>query len=618
MTATLAVSVCTSAVFAENSTTAEAETVKAENVYSGSGDIYVSGTIKEGVKAATVMAVRKNSDMSSLAKNDIYYLNELKNTDGNYAFKFNVGEKPLDGVDVYVYNGDGGFVSLKDYSNTMYIVTKVDVKVWEESLKYNAKVSFNNIFGYDLNNCKIITGFYDNNDRLINVWNQDVLLSAANQNSSTEINLNSSDLTNASYVKLFVWNNQTPMTEATTVAKRIGEDEYTEITSDTFYDYDDPEIYYSGRWIKDDTNKLMKSNWQRPYVRVKFTYTEGQKVQFRFKESGNAVIWYVNGKFKEADKVPSDSKSFQARCALGHSWNRDPNREPGDLDYTLIDVTKFLDEGMNEVMFMCDSEGGQAEFSGLKISGVSAEKPMKVYKPNEKPLNMMIIGDSITSAGSGYAVLTPLVLDADFTNISRSAIALREGKSYGYTTGMETQFNYYESVNNGTTPYTSKDNYDIICVNLGTNDHLSSGADSDDANDFITRYKAFINKLRTDYLSAEIVCIRPFNGGDDATEERKKENKNRSDIFAKIAQSDLFTDEHVHYFDTSELDLPYIYNPDSYDVALHPTYIGHQMITDALVKYLMENKLVDYTNLKNVNYDDLQSSAHYGAAYKAK
>ena len=415
-----------------------------------------------------------------------------------------------------------------------------------------------------------------------------------------------------------------PITDATKVDDRLNVDEYNKITQDSFYGVDSPEIYYGGRWLKDDSTGLMKSNWQRPYVRVKLTYTEGQTIKFRFKKSSAAVMWYVNGKFLESDKIPNDSKEYQSRCALGHSWNDDPS----DSEYTLINVTKALNEGMNEIIFMVDSQEAQAEFSGIKISGVTADRPMYVYKPNEKPLKMMIIGDSITSAGSGYAVMTPMILDADFVNISRSAIALRDGKSYfggeGAQYGMESRFNYYESISesdvpNGSTPFDfENDDCDIICVSLGTNDRLTGTLDSDDSIDFMNRYKSFIGGLHTKYPNAQIVIIRPFNGGAEATDARKAENANRGAIFAKMYSDGAFDADYLHYWDTSALDLPYIYNPSEGDIALHPTYIGHQMITKELIKYLTSEGLVEKCNVDKVNFDDLQASAHYGAAWQGE
>lgn len=606
-----------------NGETQTQEVTKSENVYSNNGDVFISGKLKSGTKASTVLAVRKNVQWDSLSNNDIYYVDEFKNTDGEFAFKFHV-ESAIDGFDTYIYNGETGIAKLNDYADTMYIATNIDVKTYAESLDYDINVAFNNIFGYDVSNVKVYTAIYDDNNVLLNVLSPDIYFNSDNE-AKINIRLALEQLTNrASYVKLFAWNDMKPLTDDTNVADRLNVDEYTKITEDSFYGVDSPEIYYGGRWLKDDSTGLMKSNWQRPYVRVKLTYTEGQTVKFRFKKSSTAVMWYVNGKFLESDKIPNDSKEYQSRCALGHSWNDDPS----DSAYTLINVTKALNEGMNEIIFMVDSETAQAEFSGIKISGVTADRPMYVYKPNEKPLKMMIIGDSITSAGSGYAAMVPLILDADFANISRSAIALRDGKSYfggdGAKYGMESRFDFYESIGsanepNGSTPFNfDADDCDIICVNLGTNDHLTSGVDSDDSKDFMDRYKNFISKIHNNYPNAEIVIIRPFNGGAEATDSRKIENANRSDIFAKMKNDGAFDADYLHYWDTSSLDLPYINNPSNGDVALHPTYIGHQMIAKELVKFLINEGLAEKCDVDSVNFDDLQASAHYGAAWQGK
>lgn len=592
-----------------------------KGIYSNHGDVYISGTMKEDIKTATILAVKKGSSMSELKRNDIYYADEVKNTGGKFAFRFNT-DAPLDGFDTYVYNGEKGAVKLEDYANTMYIATNVDVKTYAESLDYDINIAFNNIFGYDVSDLKVYTAIYDANNMLLKVITPEVSFSDGEGTSNVKLTLDR--LTDrASYVKLFAWKNMTPITGDTKIADGLNVDKYTKVSEDTFYDIDSPELYYSGRWQRDDENKLMKSNWTRPYVRVKLTYTNGQKVQFRFKKIPAEAVWYVNGKFIESDKIPNDSKLYQSRCSLNHEWNNDPT----DENYTLIDVTKALDEGMNEIIFMINAEAKQAEFSGVKVSGITAEKPMYVYKPNEKSLKMMVIGDSITSAGSGYAVMTPMILNADFVNISRSAIALRDGKSYfpngGAKYGMESRFKCYESVigksteydSMPSTPFNFKDEYDIICVNLGTNDKLINGVDADDSIDFMNRYNAFVSMLHEKYPTAQIVCIRPFNGGAEATADRKAENANRSMIFEKMKNDGVFSAEYLHYWDTSALELPYINNPPG-DVALHPTYIGHQMITKALIKYMTEEGLIRECDIDNVNFDDLQASGHYGAAWQ--
>lgn len=617
-----ATALCVSAAFVGTGVQAQ-EPLSGESIYSNNGDVYISGTIKEGAKAATVLAVKKGVSFDQISNGDIYYADELTNTDGKFAFKFHI-DNSLDGFDTYVYDGDTSIKKLEDYAGSMYIATNIDIKTYAESLDYDINVAFNNIFGYNTDDLKIYTAVYDKNNMLINVLTPDIYFDESGQGTAN-VKLALEQLTDrASYVKLFVWKDTMPITDDTKVDDRLNVDEYNKITQDSFYGVDSPEIYYGGRWLKDDSTGLMKSNWQRPYVRVKLTYTEGQTVKFRFKKSSAAVIWYVNGKFLESDKIPNDSKEYQSRCALGHSWNDDPS----DPEYTLINVTNALNEGMNEIIFMVDSETAQAEFSGIKISGVTADRPMYVYKPNEKPLKMMIIGDSITSAGSGYAVMTPMILDADFVNISRSAIALRDGKSYfggdGAKYGMESRFNYYESISgsnvpNGSTPFDfENDDCDIICVNLGTNDRLTGTIDSDDSIDFMNRYKSFIGGLHTKYPNAQIVIIRPFNGGAEATDARKAENANRGAIFAKMYSDGAFDADYLHYWDTSALDLPYIYNPSAGDIALHPTYIGHQMITKEFIKYLTSEGLVEKCNVDKVNFDDLQASAHYGAAWQGK
>lgn len=71
-----------------------------KGIYSNHGDVYISGTMKEDIKTATILAVKKGSSMSEMKSNDIYCADEVKNTGGKFAFRFNT-DVPLDGFDTY-------------------------------------------------------------------------------------------------------------------------------------------------------------------------------------------------------------------------------------------------------------------------------------------------------------------------------------------------------------------------------------------------------------------------------------------------------------------------------------------------------------------------------------
>ncbi len=552
-----------------------------EGVYSSDGDVYVSGRLNEGITCASIIAVEKGA-AAPIDKSKIYYLDEVKSNDQTFAFKFRVS-KPLAGFDLYVNDGTNKLIKLEDCTGSLYVSTKIDVLTYAESIKYDINFSADNIFGYNIGNCNLFTAIYDKNNALLNVFASDIYLDGNTKTARENITLALEDLTDkASYVKVFAWNDMRPMTSKTNVINGLNEESYRTIKSDVFLSCDDKAIYYGGRWLPDTENQTMTSNWARPYVRVKLSYKNGQSVKFKFKRTSDTVVQvYVNGEQKDI-------------LNLAHEWRRDPD----DGTCSLVDVSGKLSEGMNDVMVLFPYvEATQVPFCGVKIGGCTEENVMTLYEPKAKTPAMMFIGDSITSANNGYSMLVPMQLGADFATISRSGIALRDGKSYftpsdGEIVGMESRFNYYESVGNGAKPigYTEfpfNDSYDIIFVNLGTNDKLTSEVGSDDANDFVERYNSFINHVRSKYPNSEIVIIRPFNGGVNASETRKKENKNRSDIFADMYAKGYFTGDKLHYCDTTEwTDVEYMTDE------LHPSENGHKNIAERLMSFLKNEGLV--------------------------
>ena len=254
---------------------------------------------------------------------------------------------------------------------------------------------------------------------------------------------------------------------------------------------------------------------------------------------------------------------------------------------------------MNEVTFIIDAESVQTEFYGLKV--VNTGDGMPFYEIGEKPLKMMFIGDSITSAANSYSRLTPMNLNADFVTVSRSGIALRDGKSYfspsgGNIVGMQSRFNYYESVGgnympNGNNLFDFNDNYDIIFINLGTNDRLTASQtltqdQISNNEDFKKAYIEFLNTVKQKYSQSQIVAIKPLKGGNNATADRKRENANRGELFDEMYKNGALNIDGVHYCDTSDWNVEYLADE------LHPSDNGHMAITQLLTDYLKSEGLI--------------------------
>ena len=545
------------------------------------GNIYVSGVLKDGVKASSVIAVKKGAGLNP-APSEILYLNELRFKNGKFEFKFKT-DCPADGMDIYVYNGEKQAVLLKDYADSLYVSVDMDVKTYIESVKYDINLTIQNVFGYDLGNCNVYTAVYNKDGAIENIYLKDIYLSSADTSEIKNTIPLDNIAKNASRIKLFIWNNMKPVTKEYTAADNFNEENIKTITSDGLIPYNDSIFYISGRWYEDAQKGALISNWTRPYIRVKFAYKQGQIIKFKFLRQSAAVNIYVNGEHKRL-------------LNLSHTWYRDANE---DEKYSFVYIQDLLSEGMNEVTFIIDAESVQTEFYGLKV--VNTGDGMPFYEIGEKPLKMMFIGDSITSAANSYSRLTPMNLNADFVTVSRSGIALRDGKSYfspsgGNIVGMQSRFNYYESVGgnympNGNNLFDFNDNYDIIFINLGTNDRLTASQtltqdQISNNEDFKKAYIEFLNTVKQKYSQSQIVAIKPLKGGNNATADRKRENANRGELFDEMYKNGALNIDGVHYCDTSDWNVEYLADE------LHPSDNGHMAITQLLTDYLKSEGLI--------------------------
>lgn len=517
-------------------------------------------------KTVTLLAVPKGADRANVSNNDILGIKQIKtDNNGEYEFLFEVNKVG----DFDVYLNEGGTTvqkySAKDYSESIFLES--DFESIKKDGIYNIESKLKNIFGYADMKVNIFTAYYKG-DVLYNV---DVTAKdLSGDTTEWTVSKNVSVPEGVDKVKFFIMreSNLEPLTDSNTIYDRTGiNSQYIEVSAGETVPYTSQYFKYSGRWLENTTTKSTAGQWSRSYVEFR---TESDKAILVFPEEkylNSAISVYVNGKLVAQPMLKSDTT----------------NR-------TEYDISAFLTEDIDDVTVMTNYERAPFCFSGVKFP-----EGTRLYQNREKKYKMMFIGDSITSA-NGYSRLVPTQLDADFTTISRSAIALRNGKSYNnIADGMETRFKYYESVGIDNTPVGStefpfNDSYDVIFINLGTNDHLTNALGTDDANDFIARYNAFVSFVQNKYPDSEIVIIRPFNGGDEATDARKAENKNRSDIFAYMYKNGDFNKAKMHYWDTSELNISYINNPG--DVALHPTEEGHKQITEKLIEYLKAENII--------------------------
>ena len=548
--------------------------------------VYINGSLGEEYngKNMTFMVLPKNETPQVSSKEDIYYINQLKlDKNGGYELTFELDTKVGDNFDVWV-NEDGGGnkkMQVADYTSNFYI--DADVDYVRENGVYTVTAELKNIFAYSDANYMLLTAFYDGDGRLEDTALQSLTLPESNETVKETI----SDIQiqkEASAIKFFVLRSTTlqPATKETVLYDHTGEDfkvyktmaedttiSYTEMIGEGEYaDY----VTFGGRWQENAEKGGYIGYWVRPYFEFR---AEGKDVKVNVanasSDNGGQNTYYleINGKI-----VLSDNPTYPEVVQV---WG-------GTLD-----LSPYLTEDVSEVKLIA-----YHEHLTMGIAGITLGKGTKIYKNRDKK-NMLFIGDSITSAERGYSYLVPAALDADFTTISRSSASLRD--DYGVNIarlgcGMESQFDRLETFKAGVEnpTYTnydaSKDSYDYVFVNLGTNDAIYSTNSRDD---FKESYRAFIKKLQGYYPNAKIIAMRPFNGNP-ANDADRANFDYRSETFSQMNDEGYFDDPNVYYLDTSSLEM-------AYEDTLHPQLIkngndGHVKATAFIINWLKDNKLI--------------------------
>ena len=300
----------------------------------------------------------------------------------------------------------------------------------------------------------------------------------------------------------------------------------TFIKSETHY------FNYHGRWQEVSGGK--KAHWIRPYFEFNF---KGES----FKIVGtniNKISVYVDG------------------VKQGNNVNGDYTVSSGEH---LIRVTA-LDSAEPFV------------FNGIQTEGdISRAKSRERY--------FLFIGDSLTHSAESYSVVIPELLDADYTCIAMSGIALRDGKGYynlptGQTQklGMESAFFNYQAVNEvgryDEYSFSNERQPESIIIQIGTNDALSSESEK---SSFVTKSTNFIKRLRQIYPAAKIIVALPK--ADHASGWRHK-------IIEAAAMDAIDKVDNVTFIDTRDWDV------EISNDGIHPTADGYKAYANYLIQAL--------------------------------
>ncbi len=414
---------------------------------------------------------------------------------------------------------------------------------------------------------KIICAVHDSNGGLKFIKSDDVTVAHGEGKIQKTIEL-SNNIASTDKLSFYLWKDETDISPIS--AKLFGAERNTvriaSVVGTTEIPYNSDIFEYNGRWQADAANGCMTGNWAYPYI------------DFSVKATSLAL------NFVGADKA--DTRELRV-------FVNDKEVLKCQNNKTQIDISQYLSDGVSNVRVMCNTETSQTMFGGITVN-----EGAEVLPPKQSRGNMLLIGDSISSASYSYTYTLPLALGMDNTRISRSGIAFLDGYRAGNAkegaVGMQTKFKHMQTVDVGTDEYDFKDDdkYDIVIVNIGTNDvYKSQDGTIDNIEKIKTDYKAFIDFLSVTYTNAKIIVIKPVRKsaywkGDTATQNNAYwRSMTFNEIGTAITKGEY--GQNVYYVDTTDWDI------DINDIDnIHPTVAGHEQIKSRLIKFLVDNRLI--------------------------
>ena len=212
-----------------------------------------------------------------------------------------------------------------------------------------------------------------------------------------------------------------------------------------------------------------------------------------------------------------------------------------------IDDNLLLDSTLNEIeskigLFKVDmdktfkvkvmllSENNNGGFGIKNINTYICSNQKAIYPTEKKKLNIEFLGDSITCAygvegkdqnenfkttteneSKSYAYLASQILDADFSTVCYSGSGIISGYSGGEKNSANLFPPHYTKISrNANYPGEwdfSEHKYDVIFINLGTNDNNYVQADPNSRNnEFVQEYVNFLSSVRKANPDSFIIC----------------------------------------------------------------------------------------------------------------
>ena len=259
-----------------------------------------------------------------------------------------------------------------------------------------------------------------------------------------------------------------------------------------------------------------------------------------------------------------------------------------------LNVCKDLENKEHIVRFIKASStaSGPVLISEINTDGV-INKYQKDYK-----INIEFVGDSITCGAGTLADNTTPSTSFDNNDVTKAysyvcanllgayfSISATEGICVKATTAVKTQsIDLYQSYSlNNHAKYDFSKNFDIVVINLGTNDADYLAGHPEYGNQFATDYLELVNLIREKNPKAEIICIYGHMGVN---------SKIRDGIRKVVSDLSSNGDDHIYWCPVTS---------DFSGAGSHPGRDGAYKQGVELYKFIIDNNLVDASLIETNN-----------------
>ena len=252
--------------------------------------------------------------------------------------------------------------------------------------------------------------------------------------------------------------------------------------------------------------------------------------------SGSAIEFYASGKFVELNLVGDNNifqeEEYRPRYAIYYNDKLFIDTKLSSLHFNVQFKISNDDTEKTKIkiMLLSENQNGGIGIKNIKVNTCTKEPDDIIVPTKKKKISIEFIGDSITCAygvealnqsyhfttttenfSKSYAYLAAKILNADYSAVSLSGHGIVSGYSTGEKWADGLMPLYYERISKN--EYYPGDwdfgnhTYDVVFINLGTNDANYVNADRDDrADEFVEEFAKFLHTVREKNPDSYILC----------------------------------------------------------------------------------------------------------------